>query len=90
MRDDQVFQSTRILGMVIVPFLLVAFVLLYCFPDDTASYFAWDVQPTITPLRSATHSGRRSGVCSRNHPTRLSTPTGSVSAVARRPGMASL
>ena len=50
MRDDRVFQSTRILGMVIVPFLLVAFVLLYCFPDDTASYFAWDVQPTITPL----------------------------------------
>ena len=50
MRDDQVFQSTRILGMVIVPFLLVAFVLLYFFPDDTRSYFAWDVQPTITPL----------------------------------------
>ena len=50
MRDDRVFQSTRILGMVIVPFLLVAFALLYFFPDDTASYFAWDVQPTITPL----------------------------------------
>ncbi len=34
----------------IVPFLLVAFALLYFFPDDTRHWFAWDVQPTITPL----------------------------------------
>jgi hypothetical protein len=50
MRDDRVFTSTRILGLVIVPFLLVAFVALYGFPDDTRHWFAWDVQPTITPL----------------------------------------
>ena len=50
MRDDRVFTSTRILGMVIVPFLFVAFALLYFFPDDTRHWFAWDVQPTITPL----------------------------------------
>src|SRR4051794_2550473 len=50
MRDDRVFRSTQILGIVIVPFLLVAFVLLYCFPDDTRHWFAWNVQPTITPL----------------------------------------
>ena len=49
-RDDRVFRSTRVLGAVIVPFLLVAFVLLYFFPDDTRHWFAWDVQPTITPL----------------------------------------
>jgi hypothetical protein len=45
-----VLPATRILGAVIVPFLLVAFVLLYFFPDDTRHWFAWDVQPTITPL----------------------------------------
>jgi hypothetical protein len=50
MRDDRVFRSTQILGIVIVPFLLVAFALLYFFPDDTGDYFAWDVQPTLTPL----------------------------------------
>lgn len=33
-----------------MPFLLVAFALLYFFPDDTRHWFAWDVQPTITPL----------------------------------------
>jgi hypothetical protein len=50
MRDDRVYRSTRVLGAVIVPFLLVAFALLYFFPDDTRHWFAWDVQPTITPL----------------------------------------
>ena len=49
-RDDRVFRSTRLLGAVIVPFLVVAFALLYFFPDDTRHWFAWDVQPTITPL----------------------------------------
>src|SRR4051812_9078747 len=50
MRDDHVYKTTRILGMVIVPFLVLAFGLLYFFPDDTRHWFAWDVQPTITPL----------------------------------------
>jgi hypothetical protein len=49
-RDDRVFTATRVLGAVIVPFLVVAFALLYFFPDDTRHWFAWDVQPTITPL----------------------------------------
>jgi hypothetical protein len=48
--DDRVYRETRLLGAVIVPFLVVAFVLLYFFPDDTRHWFAWDVQPTITPL----------------------------------------
>jgi hypothetical protein len=50
MRDDRVYTSTRVLGAAIVPFLVVAFVLLYGFPDETRHWFAWDVQPTITPL----------------------------------------
>jgi hypothetical protein len=49
-RDDRVYRETRWLGAVIVPFLVVAFALLYFFPDDTRHWFAWDVQPTITPL----------------------------------------
>jgi hypothetical protein len=50
MRDDRVLPETRLLGAVIVPFLVVAFALLYFFPDDTRHWFAWDVQPTLTPL----------------------------------------
>jgi peptidoglycan/LPS O-acetylase OafA/YrhL len=50
MRDDHLFRGTRALAIVIVPFLLLAFAALYFFPDDTDAYFAWDVQPTLTPL----------------------------------------
>ncbi len=49
-RDDRVLQQTRVLAIFIVPFLLVAFGLLYFFPGDTKDYFAWDVQPEITPM----------------------------------------
>jgi hypothetical protein len=48
--DDRALRTTRVLGAAIVPFLFVAFTLLYLFPDDTRHWFAWDVQPTITPL----------------------------------------
>ena len=34
----------------IVPFLLVAFVLLYVFPSSTKDYFAWEVHPDMTVL----------------------------------------
>jgi hypothetical protein len=49
-RDDRVLGATRVLGAVIVPFLLVAFALLYLFPDDTAHWFAWTIKPQMTPL----------------------------------------
>ena len=50
MRNDRVFSATRLLGAAIVPFLVVAFALLYFFPGDTKSYFAWEIHPDITPM----------------------------------------
>jgi hypothetical protein len=49
-RDDRVLPQTRALGAIIVPFLVVAFCLLYLFPDDTRHWFAWEIHPTMTPL----------------------------------------
>jgi hypothetical protein len=49
-RDDRVLAYTRVLSLVIAPFLLVAFVLLYLFPDDTKRLFAWTIKPTMTPM----------------------------------------
>jgi pimeloyl-ACP methyl ester carboxylesterase len=49
-RDDRVLPETRALGAFIVPFLLVAFAVLYGFPDDTVHWFAWEIHPTMTPL----------------------------------------
>lgn len=44
--------ATRILSVAIIPFLLVAFVVLYFFPSahDTATLFAWRIVPPFTPM----------------------------------------
>ncbi len=49
---DRVLPGTRVLSMVIIPFLLVAFVLLYFWPsaDDTARLFAWRIVPGFTSM----------------------------------------
>jgi hypothetical protein len=49
---DRVLPATRVLSVVIIPFLLVAFVVLYFFPSakDTAHLFAWKIIPPFTPM----------------------------------------
>jgi len=49
-RDDRVLSATRWLSAAIIPFLIVAFAVLYPFPDDTGRLFAWPVKPTMTPM----------------------------------------
>jgi hypothetical protein len=49
-RDDAVLPATRALSAFIVPFLVVAFVLLYCFPGDTGRLFAWKIAPPMTSM----------------------------------------
>ncbi len=39
-RDDKVLPATRALSIFIIPFLLVAFVVLFGYPDDTKRLFA--------------------------------------------------
>jgi hypothetical protein len=49
-RDDAVLPATRALSAFIVPFLVVAFVVLYGFPGDTDRLFAWKIAPPMTPM----------------------------------------
>jgi hypothetical protein len=49
-RDDRVLTYTRALSVVIIPFLLAAFVILYLFPGDTKRLFAWTINPTMTAM----------------------------------------
>jgi hypothetical protein len=46
--DDRVRWETRVLGALIVPFLLAAFFILYIRPQDTGSLFAWPIAPSMT------------------------------------------
>jgi hypothetical protein len=48
--DDRVLRSTKALSAFIAPFLIVAFVVLYGFPDQTQRLFAWTIRPTMTPM----------------------------------------
>jgi hypothetical protein len=49
---DRVLPATRALSVFIIPFLLVAFVVLYFYPSakDTARLFAWKIVPPFTPM----------------------------------------
>lgn len=49
-RDDRVLTATRVVGGIIAPILLIAFVILYGYPDRTADLFAWAISPEMTPL----------------------------------------
>jgi hypothetical protein len=46
--DDQIRWETRVLGALIVPFLVAAFTILYLHPDDTGRLFAWPIAPRMT------------------------------------------
>jgi len=47
---DRVLPATRILSAVIVPFLVLAFLVLVPRPGDTKRLFAWQILPTISPM----------------------------------------
>lgn len=50
LRDDRVLRATRVVAAIIIPFLVVAFAILYLRPDDTARLFAWTIKPRMTAL----------------------------------------
>jgi len=49
-RDDRVLPPTRWVSLAIIPFLVVAFAVLYPWPDAGSRLFAWRIQPAITSM----------------------------------------
>jgi hypothetical protein len=55
---DQVLPETRWLAWLVIPFLGVAFIILYLFPYATEQLFAWRIQPSMTAMMlGAAYSG---------------------------------
>lgn len=52
-RDDRILPYVRVLSAAIIPFLLLAFVVLYGFPGNTARVFAWPIKATMTSMTLA-------------------------------------
>ena len=49
-RNDRILPETRWVSVVIVPFLVAAFAILYLFPDRTQELFAWGIQPRMSAM----------------------------------------
>jgi hypothetical protein len=47
-QDDRIFISTRIVSAIVVPFLVLAFLVLYLTPDRSGEHFAWEIKPAMT------------------------------------------
>ena len=50
MKDDRIFPFTRIVAAIVVPFLVLAFLILYFFPQLSGERFAWSIQPNMTAM----------------------------------------
>jgi hypothetical protein len=48
--DDRILPFTRWVAIIVVPFLWLAFLILYFYPDTTAERFAWAIKPHMTAM----------------------------------------
>lgn len=49
-RDNRILSETRWVAGLVIPFLVVAFIILYIFPDQTGMLFAWKIQPSMSAM----------------------------------------
>ncbi|HTP10373.1 MAG TPA: hypothetical protein VMP08_19100 [Anaerolineae bacterium] len=52
-RDDHIYRFTRLLAVIIIPFLIVAWVILYLLPERSGELFAWPIKPSMTAMMLA-------------------------------------
>lgn len=48
--DDRVYPLTRWVAWAVIPFLLLAFVILYILPGSSGRFFAWEINPAMTAM----------------------------------------
>jgi hypothetical protein len=49
-QDDRIFRLTRVVAVIVVPFLVLAFIILYFFPSQSGERFAWQIKPNMTAM----------------------------------------
>ncbi len=50
---DRVLPYTRGLAVIVIPFLIVASIILYLFPERSGDWFAWPIKPPLTAMMLA-------------------------------------
>lgn len=48
--DDRVLSITRLVSALIIPFLVLAFIILYFYPDESGQRFAWAIRPHMQAM----------------------------------------
>jgi hypothetical protein len=48
--DDRIFPITKIVAALVIPFLVLAFLILYLFPQESGQRFAWEINPFIMAI----------------------------------------
>jgi hypothetical protein len=49
-RDDRILPEARWVAALVIPFLVVAFLILYMLPQETERLFAWRMQPSMSAM----------------------------------------
>ena len=47
-QDDRILPATRLTAALVVPVLILAFLILYFFPETSGERFAWQIKPDMT------------------------------------------
>ena len=48
--DDRILPFTRIVAVIVIPFLWLAFLILFFYPDSSGERFAWAIKPHMTAM----------------------------------------
>lgn len=48
--DDRIQSFTRGAAVIVIPFLWLAFLILYFYPDTSGERFAWAIKPHMTAM----------------------------------------
>lgn len=49
-KDDRILTVTRVVSAIVIPFLWLAFVILFFYPDQSGERFAWAIKPHMTAM----------------------------------------
>ena len=49
-QNDRILAATRWVAALVIPFLVVAFIILFILPQETERLFAWKIQPTMSAM----------------------------------------
>ena len=47
-KDDRILSATRLVAVLVAPVLILAFIILYLFPETSGERFAWQINPNMT------------------------------------------